>query len=187
MRLFVAISAESLFFDSKSAFKNLRVSLEKKYIEHRWVSAQNYHVTLNFIGDIELTLLDSLTVVLNSIAQKHTPFVLKAEGMGAFPSERMGRVIWLGVQNSIELRSLQQNCEGALGEIGINIEERDYHPHLTIARLRSPRKLEDILSPLRNNSFGEISVSNITLYESKLSGSFPIYEAKKIFPLAERS
>lgn len=183
MRLFVAIGADGLSFNPQLAFKKLKVNLEQKEIPHRWVPSENYHVTLVFLGEVEADRLLLLMEELGRLAREHDPFTLKVEGLSAFPNPRSGRVIWIGVQNSIKLRSLQSDTHRALSAVGFSLEERTYTPHLTIARLRSPRKLTDIISPLVKQNFGELTVEKITLYESKSGGSFPIYQPLGQFSL----
>ncbi len=85
-------------------------------------------------------------------------------------------MIWMNVQNSKHLRSLQADCEQRLKEQGFALEERDYKPHLTLARLLNPRNPSDLLSPLIKQKFGELKVLKATLFQSKLSGPFPFHD-----------
>ena len=169
MRIFVAIAANQLSFDSKSTLKKIRVNLDKKEIDARWVPETNFHVSLNFIGEMGSEQLLPLKTELQTVASKHSSFSLEVSQMGVFPSDRAGRVIWLGIQNSIALRALQADTCQAISKLGLPVDERQYVPHLTVARLRSPRNLKDLISPLKNHNFGIIEVKEVTLYESKLT------------------
>lgn len=176
MRLFTAVGVQGLSFDPASAFKKLKVALDKKQIEHRWVPVENYHITLNFIGELEDILLPALNSLMQEVGERHHAFSLKVSDLKAFPDERSGRVIYAGVQNSRALRDLQEDLDQSLRALGLNLEEREYRPHLTIARLRSPRNLKDLLSPFSRQGFGDLQVNVISLYESKLNrGPFPVY------------
>lgn len=186
MRLFIAIGASDLNFDPKVALKKLRVNLNRKEIEYRWVPQENYHVTLNFLGEITEDKIVILKEMLTQLAHHHAYFHLKLHGLGAFPSDKEGRVLWIDVQNSLALRSLQEDCESRLLELGFQLEARPYKPHLTIARLRNPRHVADMIYPLVRQSFGELEVKSLTLYESRLGGAFPVYEPLMKFPLRER-
>jgi RNA 2',3'-cyclic 3'-phosphodiesterase len=183
MRLFIALDAQEMDFDPEVALKKLKINLKNKDLEFRWVPQKNYHITINFLGEVEIEKLSELKSMLQELSQMHPPFLLKLGGLGAFPTIKEGRVIWMGVQNSKFLRSLQQDCEERLKTLGFSLEERDFRPHLTLARLRSPRQLADLLSPLINQKFGDLKVMRITLYESKLAGSFPVYEPLEKFEL----
>ena len=116
-----------------------------------------------------------------------TPFSLKLSGLDAFPDAKEGRVIWMGVQNSKELRSLQQDQEDQLRNLDLFLEERSYRPHLTLLRLRSAKNFTDILSPHRDQQFGSLQVLELVLYESTLGGPFPVYKPLERFELVARS
>lgn len=183
MRLFIAIGAQELSFDPEISLKKLKTNLKMKEIEFRWVPQKNYHITLNFLGEVEPEKLPELKSMLHELVQGHGPFSLKLDGLGAFPSLKEGRVIWMDVQNSKLLRSLQEDGEQRLEALGYQLEKRVYKPHLTLARLRNPRQLTDLMSPLLKQNFGELKVSCVTLFESKLGGAFPVYEPLESFPL----
>lgn len=160
----------------------MKTNLLKKELEHRWVPVDNYHCTLNFLGETNPDLLPELQVLLQRIAERHKPFDLKIHGVEAFPETDAGRVIYVGVQNSKELRYLQEDCLEVLRE-KFHPEERPYIPHLTIARLRNPKNLSDILSPVKNQNFGTLHVPDLVLYESVSGGAFPVYKPVGKFPL----
>jgi RNA 2',3'-cyclic 3'-phosphodiesterase len=184
-RLFIAIGAEGFSFDPNLSFKKILVNLKEREIEHRWVSPANYHVTLNFLGDLPSEYLPILQGALLEVAGKHDAFDLKVEGISAFPDEQAGRVLWVGIQNSVSLRSLYSDCKQLLKELNLLVENRSYIPHLTIARLRNQRNVKDLISPLKNKKFGSLSVNKMFLIESKLAGVFPVYESLMEFPLGQ--
>lgn len=183
MRLFLAIAADELDFDPKLELRKIKIGLEKKEIEHRWVPVQNLHVTIKFLGEVDDARVPDLITSVTEISNRHAPFQLKLQTIGAFPDLKKGRVLWMGVQNSLTLQSLQQECEQTMLKMSFAAEEKIFRPHLTLARLRSPRNVSDIISPLKNHSFGKMLIKRITLYESKLSGAFPLYEPVHDFPL----
>lgn len=185
MRLFVAISAENLDFDPVEKLKKLKTNLSKKELEFKFVPQKNLHVTLNFLGETSPELVPAIKNELSALTQNHESFELKLTGLDAFPEQVRGRVIWIGVQNSIKLRSLQVECEQRMRELGLELEEREYRPHLTSARIRSPRNLKDVLSPYQGHKFGVLTVKSVVLYESKLGGAFPVYEKIVEFKLKE--
>jgi RNA 2',3'-cyclic 3'-phosphodiesterase len=183
MRLFLAVGAQHLGIDPTIEFKKIKIALDKRGVEHRWVPVDNLHVTLVFMGEVASELVPQLQQGLRELVATRTAFKLKLSDISAFPDERHGRVIWLGVQNSIALRELQAECLRVLKLQGFEVEERDYRPHLTLARLRSARNLSDVLSPFKRREFGQLSVEHVSLYESRLGGSYPVYEVLENFPL----
>ncbi len=185
MRVFVAISAEKLDFDPKEKLKKLKTNLSKKDLEFKFVPQENLHITLNFIGEISEDVLPLIKDKLSTLAEAHEGFDLKLSDLDAFPDIQKGRVMWIGVQNSIKLRSLQADCEERLRALGLELEIRDYRPHMTVARIRSPRNLKDVLSPYQGHKFGVLTVKSVVLYESKLGGAFPVYSKIAEFELKE--
>lgn len=183
MRLFIAIGANDLSFDPEKVLKKLKVNLDKSGATYRWIPQTHYHITLNFLGETSEEKIPLLREVLRQETLATQPFDLKLDGIGAFPQERSGRVIWMGVQNSIQLRDLQSRCEERLKDFGFMPENKRYRPHLTLARLRSPKQLRDILSPVKNAELGVLHVRELTLFQSKLAGSFPVYIPLEQFPL----
>ena len=186
MRLFIAIGATELNFDPKKELKKLRINLNRKELEYRWVPQENFHITLNFLGEVEVEKIDVLKRMLDEVSHHHAFFHLKLHGLGVFPSVKVGRVVWMGVQNSLPLRALQEDCESRLLDLGFRFEMRPFVPHLTLARLRSPRHLSDVISPLVNHQFGELEIKGLTLFESKLRGPFPVYVPLFNFYLRDR-
>lgn len=183
MRLFTAIGAQGLSFDPTLVLKKLKVNLEKREIPYRWVPLENMHITLNFLGEVDESRLGELEILLTDAIQGFGEFELEIDHVGAFPEERRGRVIWMGVQNSISLRDLQRRTEDKLLAAHFLQPEKDYRPHLTVARLRSPRQLTGILSPVKNLELGKLKVKEVILYQSTLKASFPVYTPLKRIPL----
>lgn len=180
MRLFVAISAQDLNFSPEEKLKKLKINLSKKELDFKFVPITNLHITLNFLGEISPEFLPQIFSELENLVEHHKPFELKLSELSAFPEKQHGRVMWIGVQNSIKLRNLQAECEDKLRNLGLKIEVRDFRPHMTVARIRSPRNLTDVLSPYQGHKFGVLTVKNVGIYESVLGGAFPVY--KRLWP-----
>ena len=176
MRLFVAISAQHLNFSPEEKLKKLKINLSKKELDFKFVPTNNLHVTLNFLGEISAEIIPLITQQLETLVAHHEPFELKLTDLGAFPEKQHGRVMWIGVQNSIKLRGLQAECEEKLRGLGLEFEVRDFRPHLTVARIRSPRNLTDVISPYQGHKFGVLTVESVEVYESVLGGAFPVYK-----------
>lgn len=183
MRLFVAISGENLDFDPVEKLKKLKINLSKKELEFKFVPQRNLHITLNFIGEVSPDKIKLIKNELENLAQSHDEFELKLSDLDAFPDVQKGRVIWVRVQNSKNLQNLQADCEARLQHMGLELENRQYRPHMTVARIRSPRNLKDVLSPYNGHKFGTLTVDSVVLYESKLGGAFPVYEKMAQFEL----
>lgn len=179
-KLFVAIACNKGIEDAVApVLKKMRINADQKEMEARWAPAENFHVTLVFLGSTREELIPELEEKIKLVADQHSPFRLKITGMGAFPDDFKSRVLWFGVQNSKGLRSLQEDLAQALN----SREEGEYTPHMTFARLRNPGKSKDLLSPFVRKDFGKVDVTEVILYESIIKTPYTFYKEIARIPL----
>ncbi|MCG8650283.1 MAG: RNA 2',3'-cyclic phosphodiesterase, partial [Pirellulales bacterium] len=100
----------------------------------RWVDPENYHITLRFAGDIDDPTAHELHSALASISMPS--FSLMLDGLGSF-GNRKPRSVWAGIAPSDPLLTLQRANERAAQKIGLPPEARNFHPHVTLARMRN--------------------------------------------------
>ena len=156
----------------------------------RWVAVENIHLTLKFLGETNRADLDKLSKILISRSADFSPFTFQVNGMGAFPSNRKPRVVWVGLPASPALLELQAAIEDAATQIGIPAEERGFSPHLTLGRVRndaSPADLQTLGSALismQASDFGFMTAASFTLFRSDLRPQGPLYTPLAHFPLA---
>jgi 2'-5' RNA ligase len=134
----------------------------------RWVPSEQAHLTLLFLGEQPVSLLPVLSGALQQLT---TPaFPLTTAACGLFPSLRQPRVLWLGLADSPPLHQLQAEIVGRLRAQGIPLEERSFHPHLTLARLRETPA--DAVQALLHRPAVQppvtFTVDRVTLYSSRL-------------------
>lgn len=166
MRSFVAIGAEGLSLE----LAQLKDLLSVNQIEYDLIPENNYHITLCFLGNIQDEQVPHIRRILQEVASEHDSFRLRLSAIKAFPDEANAKVIWIGLQNSLVLRSLQGECVRKLNALGLNLEEKEFIPHLSVARLREPANLTEILSHFKHQELCEIRVEKIELYKSILEG-----------------
>lgn len=114
----------------------------------RWVSPDNLHLTLRFLGSVEAERLDRLGAGLQEIPFQ--PFEVQLGGLGAFGPAASVRVVWLGVeQGRQELERLSEAIEERCQAVGFEAETRPFNPHLTLARARERRgaRLPELPAP----------------------------------------
>ena len=87
------------------------------------------------------------------------------------------------MRKSRALSALHARLAEGFSDAGFQCDERDFNPHLTLGRLRKARSGKDLLSPYVRTSFGEVSVSEIVLFESLHTGARARYEAVARFKL----
>jgi 2'-5' RNA ligase len=135
-----------------------------------WSPVDNLHVTTKFVGEWPEARLQDLKDVLATIP-KPGALEIKVAGMGWFPHAKNPRVFWAGIEVNEALRKLAEDTETATASIGVQKEERGFHPHLTLARRRDPvpldklRQILDALSP-DSSDFGAFSARSFFLYLS---------------------
>ncbi len=182
MRLFVAVDVGA---DVQRAAARTIEGLKRRteqgapHARVTWVKPEQLHLTVQFIGQVDATLGEQIRTALASPLEAPT-FDLTIEGMGTFPPKRPPRVIWAGIGQGIEnLRSVEQEVRSRLDSLVHSTEERDYHPHLTLGRVKNPAGLRPValLEGLESIVFGVVRVGAVTLFESRLSSSGPTYTA----------
>lgn len=156
----------------------------------RWVPAKNIHLTLKFLGEVSTTNLDILTTILQAEVTRHHCFQIKVGGLGAFPSIRRPRVIWVGVEAPPDLLTLQHSIESETLRLGYTAEERPFSAHLTLGRVShnaSPeevRQIGDILNEYHVGYLGTVPVERVRLFRSDLEPGGAVYTPLLTIPLA---
>jgi RNA 2',3'-cyclic 3'-phosphodiesterase len=135
-----------------------------------WVRAENLHLTLRFLGNVEPAALGRVREAVAAAASTVPPFRVSLEGLGGFPAGRSPRVVWAGVgAGGGDLEALHAALESALVARGIPGEGRGFHPHVTLARARDRRGASGLAGALGPGSaFGEARVAALHLMRSEL-------------------
>jgi RNA 2',3'-cyclic 3'-phosphodiesterase len=126
------------------------------------VKAENMHLTLRFIGEVQPQKADEMKAALSQITFKG--FDCTVRGVGAFPSESYIRVIWAGCESGGALEELAWKINDAIGG-----DER-FTAHLTIARVKRKADFKQFLEKHKEDNLGSFSVSGFELIESVLGG-----------------
>jgi len=172
-RSFIAIPLPE---NCKQRLATIQEKLRKHFRGVRWVNAGSLHLTLRFLGDQDEETLEQIAVSMLSVARFSPSFKVSCQGLGAFPSPRRARVIWLGVEPQDLVVELYQRLEAGLRECGISAEPRPFSPHLTLGRIRG--RPQDLHAPLAR--FGDVDggcfeADSVILYESRLQRSGAIH------------
>jgi RNA 2',3'-cyclic 3'-phosphodiesterase len=142
-----------------------------------WVSPQNLHVTLQFLGEVDSTSARALTDRLSSPFAL-PPFEIGVAGLGTFPPAGPPRVVWLGIrEGAAQLSALYRDVGLRLEGLGFTRDPRPFHAHLTIGRVKGP-----LSAPFRAAmagagavDAGRCLVDHVTLFESRLSPAGAVY------------
>lgn len=165
-------------------------SLGQSGADVKWVGRDNIHITLKFLGDVDEDRLPSIEAALAKKLTHYQPFYIRIIGIGSFPPGRHPRVIWAGIVESAVLNSLQKDVEREMAAAGFPAEDRPFSAHLTIGRVRSGRKLADLVKRLNESgdlSFGDFEVRGVRLMKSELRPTGPVYTCLAEIPLTGRA
>jgi 2'-5' RNA ligase len=151
-----------------------------------WVARDNVHLTLKFLGAVELERVDAIAGALAGAAAGCHGFDLTVRGLGAFPTPRRPRVLWAGVdQGAAQVAALARRVDEALVALGFAPEPRAFTAHATLGRLRVPQAEARLIEALaRGGTFGRQRVDRLVLMRSRLSPHGARYTELAEAPLA---
>ena len=154
----------------------------------KWGKSDTNHITIFFFGEVEEKDLEVLEGSVSDALERIQPFKASVAGISAFPSMKRPRVFWIGIENRTHeleriYRSLTNDLPGK--KIKVNIEAKDYTPHLTIGRVKGWCDPETIRRLTADSAavFGSFVIDKIILYQSILKSDGPVYSPLKIFQL----
>jgi 2'-5' RNA ligase len=156
---------------------NAQVELRETQADLAIVERQNLHFTVKFFGDIPESQVPEIDARLKTLSLKPAEVIVR--GVGAFPDPRRPRVLWAGIPEGQRgsIVPIAETVIRALEGIGER-EDRPFHPHITLARVRSGVNKERLGSfLLRNDSreFGTTHLGTLKLKSSSLTPSGPVY------------
>ena len=186
LRLFVGIAAPP---EWKSSITQWRGKVQSRFSDSlgRWTSEENLHLTLRFFGSVEETDVPEIGEELQKVAAPTKAFAVSAGDLGCFPNASRPRIVWLGLKGSTEnLIELERRIRGATKQIGQPPDDREFHPHLTLARVKEVRRHDrDALAELiRKGSSIEVpkwQIRQIELIRSELRAGGSVYETLATF------
>ena len=137
-----------------------------------WARAAQAHLTLAFLGERDDEALARVRRRARELAASAAPFAADLRGAGAFPQPQRARVLWLGWgEGSAAVEALQVRLADGLREDGFALEARRFHPHVTLARARTPRDVSAIVSALATWRSDPWQVTALDVMASRLTPS----------------
>ena len=178
IRAFIAISLPK---ELKKFLKDLQGQLQTSGLKASWPKPETMHLTLKFLGNINISKLDSFRTCMMKAVTGISIHTLYASGIGVFPSVKKARVIWSGTRGQTDvLEKLANRLEVILFEdMGIKKENKRFSPHLTVARVKKPifpKTMIKLLQEFKDFHSEEFFVSEIKLFQSELSSSGAIHK-----------
>ncbi len=150
----------------------------------RWISPENMHLTLYFIGPVEEHLADDIDLALSGIGG--SAFSYAISGIETFGRGHQVHTLWARVAADAALPALQAKIEQAMIGLGLEPERRKFTPHITLARTRGAQasKVAEWLQGGGGFTAGPVTVESYVLYRSHLGSGGAHYEVLSEYPLA---
>lgn len=160
----------------------------------RWVTAENMHITLRFIGEVPEAAVPDIVDALDRV--HGSPLAVTVSGAGRFGTGDRARSLWFGVEKSDAIGALRARIDQALIRAGLPPEGRKYTPHVTAARFGGARRgrrqsggppATRVLHWLEaHDGFFALpfEAREFVLFESHLGRGGPVYSPLADFPLS---
>jgi 2'-5' RNA ligase len=166
-RLFIAV-------DIPESVKNDIYSFAADLFERdkgiRMVPASNIHVTLKFLGNININKIEKIENAVKITADSFSKFRYRITGsVNAFPNLKSARVVFMEIgEGGNRISEIYDLLENNLTKIKIRKEGRKFSPHITIARIRDKKNIEKLAGSHPEGPSGWMDCHEITLFESQL-------------------
>lgn len=158
-----------------------------------WTRPEQWHLTLKFLGNVDVVQVRELSGVLGEVCEKFAPLKLRAAHVGCFPNLRKPRVVWVGVRDDADqLAGLAKAVEAAAA--GFTTEEREgkFTGHITIARIknfdrRGAQRVAKAVETMALHVFGAWIAEAIELMRSELASDGARHTSLARLPLNKNS
>ena len=174
MRLFIAVDIN---LRSKDLIEKKVDILKEEYDDQfKWVKKENWHLTLEFIGEASEDEKADLIEVLKNINFKAHNEYIQFSQLGAFPDLKQAKVLYLALKQGKDiLKELNERLGKELFKYGFESDQREYIPHLTLGRNKS-EAIKIKKDHLKNNFINIYAqIEGISLYKSELKAEGPEY------------
>lgn len=153
-----------------------------------WTRPHGNHLTLKFFGNIDRTDVEKICAAVKIRLAVVSSILLKIGNIGVFPDLRRPRVIWAGIMGDIEkLTMLQNKLDVDFAGLGFPRENRPFHAHLTLGRIKVPHYAEEIGEAIKKHSdftAGEFRAAELILFQSTLTPQGAVYTKLAELPFA---
>jgi len=184
MRLFIATTFPEEILRS---LNNRLTAVKPKLPPASWVRPETQHLTFAFLGEQEEAVVDQIAPKVCEHLRQTKPFDASLRGSGFFPNRRHARVGWCGVEPKERFCAMAQSVREGVREGGVEFEENEFRPHLTVMRIREhwpPLAIDTFEKALRDYRSAPFAVDHVTLYVSRLNPKGAIHTPLRDFPLS---
>lgn len=186
MRCFIALPIDP---NTRQKLHNISMQLQTQpwAQQVKWFSANNYHLTIQFIGSkVAADKVDQIMQAMDNWLEKIPAFEIRIKRIELFPDNSAPHTITATIENNARLNQLAKLVADKLSAIGLQPSQQSFRPHISLGRINTKADRKDFLIPLELNQASEfdlaLRVDTITLYQSELTQTAPIYtELKSIY------
>lgn len=183
IRAFISIDTSEVV---RCVMLEVQSKLSQSGADVRWEPKEKFHATIKFLGNIGETLLAPVITTIEQSMKSFSAFEVTYAHLGCFPSSKRPRVIWFGCENRDgTLTRIKGTLDDALQIYGFEKENRPFHPHITIGRVKSLQGIKTLTPILESITFQPYSspCNEILLMKSVLKPHGSEYSVVQSFPL----
>ncbi len=182
IRSFISLPLPS---DAQATMCDIQQTLKSHNADVQWEAAEKLHMTLKFLGNVDRSLIEELESTLKASLQTVQAFDLVFQSLGCFPSLASPRVIWIGAEMKPELSDLHHRVEDACHRLGFEKENRIFHPHVTLGRVKGSRNIRRLTESLKSLTLVPLHVRcrEVQMMRSELHPTGSTYTLLKSIPL----
>ena len=140
-RLFIAIPLpDDIRQKMAELSRNLQKGIQFTPSHPTWSNIDGVHLTLAFLGNKAPRVVEPIGRMMDEVCADYAPLLIEIKRLGVFPHWRNPRVLWAGTRDRTrQIQALRKILEQRLTWFGYEPEAREFHPHLTLARFKSPK------------------------------------------------
>ena len=174
--------------DIKKIIMAVSKDVKRQPLNVRWVKVDNIHITTVFMGDVQEDQIGPIQAVVKDVCRGYGPFSIAIKGIGVFGSRRNPRVLWIGLEGTIDrMACFKDDLQKGLRPFGIKEEKRRFKPHLTLGRFRkgtrTGTRLNELLAKYHDLTSPDCIIKELFLFKSDLRPGGAIYSKLNEWPL----
>ncbi|GBD91925.1 2'-5'-RNA ligase [bacterium BMS3Abin04] len=180
-RLFIALDLPDDILDDIVELRDRIYSVDKNV---RWEPKNKLHITLKFLGDVSSDLTGSILLNLKELTESYSKILLIPGKFGLFYRYKLPKILWLGFKFDNNLFNLRNKINLSFKYLGFEIDEKKFHPHITLLRIKESYDLNKIKQFLSYDlQINEFTCNQISLIKSELNRNGSVYTNIKSFNL----
>ncbi len=188
IRAFIAVEIPE---DLKIALQKIQDIFKGAGDRITWVKPAGLHITLQFLGDIEVQSIPDIGGEIEQACTVQSPFDIRLAGTGSFPDMKRPRILWAGIREGAEeIKEIYKDLEPRLSGIGFTQEKRLFRPHITLGRIKyikDPGRFKSLIKQNSDVQIGSMTADAVHLIESRLRPDGAAYSSRLVVSLGDKA